>query len=450
MARRNLLSRRTFLRGAGVCIALPALQAMFPSVAVAEETTQPRFFGFFFPNGRAPGAWDPHPGPLNPAALPAGLVDLTGFPEEGIWPAVGDVHRDITAVYNIDHSAIATSIHAVSQSLVAHRWRVDDYTAGGASLDQVIADHIGADSPFRTLTMASTDATAVGQGHISWRAAGELETVYRSPRALFDTLFSSFGDVEEADRIREREASILDSVLEDANRLNARLGTADQQRLEQYLESVAELERRVAAHHRSCETPEEPEGAHDHHTKSRLYLDLAVAALACDLTRVATLQYSNSWDVTFQGYDLGEGDEALGELTDHEISHKLGNNGDRALDDLSIEDARRISNARVVTTCRFKARRFANLVAALKDTPTPTGTLYDETLALYFSEHEGDEHRRTNMAYLLAGGVGGFETGRAINARRARTGALHAGILKYFGLEFDTYGNPSAPPLADL
>ncbi|HET9959065.1 MAG TPA: hypothetical protein VFQ61_31455, partial [Polyangiaceae bacterium] len=174
--------------------------------------------------------------------------------------------------------------------------------------------------------------------------------------------------------------------------------------------------------------------------------------LACDLTRVVTLQYSDSWGVNYSDYMIGSGKEALGTWSDHFISHKLDDT-DRAtdLDGLDRTEAQRIADARVVLTSRFKVRRFAYLVNALKNVKTPTGTLLDETLAMYCSETgDGDSHSRKDMPILLAGHVGGFETGRSVAATGKPTGALHASIIKRFGFDVSNYGSPAGSPLPEL
>src|SRR5690606_32015788 len=157
------------------------------------------------------------------------------------------------------------------------------------------------------------------------------------------------------------------------------------------------------------------------------FIDLGVLAMACGLTRVVTMQYSDSWGVHYGGYNLGEGIEGLGDWSDHFISHKLGDT-DRAtdLDGLPSAEATRIANLRVETTGRFKARRFAYLVDKLKSYPTQNGTLLDDTLAMFMSENgDGDSHSRQNIPILLAGHVGGFKTGRSISVT-GNTGALHS------------------------
>jgi hypothetical protein len=224
-------------------------------------------------------------------------------------------------------------------------------------------------------------------------------------------------------------------------------------RVEQYLTSIAELQKQMqAAPSPGCQMPAAPTGKGDWHLKAKQFIDLAVVALSCDMSRVVTLQYSDSWGVNYNGYTLGTGKESLGTWSDHFISHKLGD-ADRAtdLDALDPAEAKRIADLRVVQTARFKVRRFAYLVNALKGVTTPTGTLLDETLAMYCSENgDGDSHSRDNMGVLLAGGVGGMQHARAVTGKGAPTGALHAAILNKFGMNVSTHGDPAAGPLAGL
>jgi len=337
------------------------------------------------------------------------------------------------------------------------------HNANGASpevppqptLDQYLAARIQGNTPFRSLTSSATRDTAITQGFLSFRENGQSEAVYREATDLFDTVFSSLDPAAVAanppEQIRSRQASILDFAKGDAERLAMRLGAADKQRVERYLQSVRELEQQVKANPPAiaCISPERPAVTRDMHTQTKLMLDLTIMAFQCDLTRVAVVQYSNSWDVNYGKYDLPDGCK---DWSDHFISHKLDDN-DRAtdLDGLGRDEAMRIANARVVQTSRFKARRFANVVNALKEAPGASGTLFDETLALYCSENgDGDSHSRKRVPYMLAGNGGGFKTGRAVDAGGKPTGALHASILNYFGQEVNEYGSPASGPIAGL
>lgn len=435
-------------------MALPFLEAMRLPRAQAQTAQAQRFFAFFYPNGTDPRKWNPAAGALTAASLPECLKDLNGFPAEGIWPAGDPILQDVTVVTGIDHSGVCTDIHMPSMSLSAHKGVANAYTPPQPTLDQYLAEHLKGDAAYRTLTLAATGSTDIGQGHISFRG-GLPETVERNPEKLFKTLFANRmpGGDAAAERLRKRQMSVLDAVNEDAKRLTARLGSGDRQTVDRYLQSVRELEQQVTVVSPStCAAPSQPTSGGNWHTQSKQFIDLAVLAMACDLTRVVTLQYSDSWGVNYTGYEIGTGREALGNWSDHFISHKLGDT-DRAtdLDSLDRAEAQRIADLRVVETSRFKVRRFAYLVNALKSVKTETGTLLDETLVLYTSENgDGDSHARKNMPVLIAGHAGGFETGRAVAANNMVTGALHASLIKRYGLDVSSYGNPAGTPIAGL
>ena len=455
------LSRRTFLRGAaGVAIALPMLEAMLPR-RVRAQTAPTRFVAFFYPCGTDPRKWIPKAGPLNATTVSECLQDLKGFGAEGIWPAEVDTLADISVVTGIDHSGVCVDIHMPSMSLSAYKGTANSYTPPQPTLDQYLADHLQGTAPYRNLALSATPSTDIGQGNISFRSGGQVASVTRSPRDLFNTLFgSAMGTVTSsspnAEAARRRQSSILDYVLEDAKRLRARLAPGDQQRIDQYLQAVSEVETQVAAPTMmtaGCTAPAQPASGGTWHTKSKAFIDLAVLALACDMTRVVTIQYSDSWGVNYTDYPMGSGSEAVKNWSDHFISHKLDDN-DRAtdLDGLPRADAQRIADARVVLTSRFKVRRFSYLVNQLKRTSNGLGgTLFDDTLAMYISENgDGDSHSRKNMPIMLAGHAGGFQTGRVVAATDKPTGALHASIIRRLGIDVASYGNPAGTPIAEL
>jgi hypothetical protein len=451
------LSRRTLLRGAGACLALPFLEAMRPRGARAQLAQAQRFFGFFYPNGTDPGKWDPPAGALSASSLPECLQDLSGFAAEGIWPAGDAILNDVTVVTGIDHSGVSTEIHVPSMAFSAHKGVANNFTPPEPTLDQYLADHLRGETPFRNLALSATTNNEIAQSTLSFKTGGTPESIVRNPRQLFDTLFGT-GTVGMSDdpatvAARARQQSVLDLVRGDAQRLDQRLGAADRQRLDHYLTSVSELETQInAMPSSSCTTPMEPATGGDWHSKSKAFIDLAVLAMACDLTRVVLLQYSDSWGVSYSDYSIGTGTEGLGTWSDHFISHKLDDT-DRAtdLDGLDRTEAMRIANVRVVNTSRFKVRRYAYLVNALKSVATANGTLLDECLVLYASENgDGDSHARTRMPTLIAGHAGGFTTGHSVAAANKTTGALHASIIQRFGMPIETYGTGGGTPIAEL
>jgi Protein of unknown function (DUF1552) len=454
------ISRRALLRGAGVALGLPFLEAMRTRSLRAQTLSPQRFLAFFCPCGTEPTRWEPKvTDAITQADLTECLVDMAGFEAEQEWPAVGPVFSDITWITNVNHEAICADIHNPSMALCAHNANgASPEVPPQATLDQYLAERIQDVTPFRSLTSSATGDTAITQGFLSFRGKGQSEAVYRDAKALFDAVFS--GRTLEGGMmagtpmvVNNRQTSILDYATSDATRLSQRLGAEDKQRVERYLASVRELEQQIqttsTTTSASCTMPQAPAATRDMHTNTKLMLDLTLMAFQCDLTRVAVVQYSNSWDVNYAKYELPEG---VGSWSDHFISHKLDDN-DRAtdLDGLAREEAMRIANARVVQTSRFKARRFANVVSALKAAPSASGSLFDETLALYCSENgDGDSHSRKRVPYMLAGKAGGFKPGRVVDAGGRPTGALHASILNYFGQEVDEYGAPASGPIPGL
>ncbi|HEX5100429.1 MAG TPA: hypothetical protein VFV94_13055, partial [Polyangiaceae bacterium] len=121
------LSRRTVLRGAGACMALPFLEIMRPARASAQAATAQRFFGFFYPCGTDPSKWDPAPGALTKDNLTECLVDMAGFAAEGIWPAGDAIVGDVTVVTGIDHSGVSTDIHIPSNAFNAFKPTANNY-----------------------------------------------------------------------------------------------------------------------------------------------------------------------------------------------------------------------------------------------------------------------------------------------------------------------------------
>ncbi|HVR21373.1 MAG TPA: DUF1552 domain-containing protein, partial [Polyangiaceae bacterium] len=226
-------------------MALPFLDAMTPSRAKAAAAPVQRFIAFFYPNGTDPSKWNPPAGALVGTSLPECLRDMNGFAAEGIWPAETAIFQDVTAVTGIDHQGVCAEIHNPSMALSAHKGP----NPPQPTLDQVLAEHLRGTTPYRNLALSSTSSTDITQGNISFKAGTQPETNVRNPKQLFDTLFGSGmvggGDAAAAERARLRQQSVLDVVKADATRLNARLGTQDKQRIDQYFTAISEVERQI-------------------------------------------------------------------------------------------------------------------------------------------------------------------------------------------------------------
>jgi Protein of unknown function (DUF1552) len=451
------LPRRTFLRGAGVCLGVPFLEAMQPWRANAQAVRSKHFIGMFYPMGLHRSVWMPKDGVMSAANTSACLMDFGGFAKEGIWPAAGSVYNDVAAISGIDHSQVAIDIHEPSQSLSAHKG-VGSATSvpGAATLDQVLADRIGGDTPYRSISLAGVDWDDITQAYVSFRNGGQPSFTYRDPLQFFQQVFSAVGGGAGAAALAAaRQASILDYVRDEANLLNQRVGAEDKRRVDRYLTAVSELEKQLNAlpTGAACIAPATPPATsqNDFHIKSKLFLEMGVLAMTCGLTRVVTMQYADCWSVNYSDYNLGEGIYGASYYSDHHLSHKLGADAPQAdLAAYTSEQQREIAQRRVNATGRFKARRFAFLVELLKSYPSEGGTLLDDSMAMFFAENaDGASHSRQNMNYLLAGHVGGFKTGRALSVS-GNTGALHASILGYYGIDVSNYGNPMGNRIAGL
>jgi Protein of unknown function (DUF1552) len=175
------VSRRLLLKGAGVALGLPFLDAMHIGPARAQAAAAQRFLAFFCPCGTEPGRWEPQATEaMTESSLTECLVDMKGFEAEQEWPASGPVFSDITWITNVNHEAICRDIHNPAMALCAHN-------ANGKSpevppeptLDQYLAARFQANTPFRSLTSSATRDTAITQGFLSFRENGQSEAVYR-------------------------------------------------------------------------------------------------------------------------------------------------------------------------------------------------------------------------------------------------------------------------------
>jgi hypothetical protein len=448
-ARQIRLPRRTILRGAGVALALPFLEAMRPSHASAQAVDRKKFFGFFIPNGTDPPQWNPPVGPLNESTLSPAMQDMKGFAEELIWPAGNAYYNDITSVIHVNHDLVCSYIHSPAMGLSAN---TDNGTwlPSGPTFDQDLADQIAGDAPYRNLLFSNTNDTAAEQGFISFRGKDQPEDAMRSPQQIFDTLFSGFqAPTEDLEAIRARKQSVLDWIKDDAARLSLRLGAADKARIDQHLTAVSELEKQIAVTGGTCTPPTSAPAGGGQHEDAKAMIDLGIMALSCDLTNVLVMQYSNSWGLDFPEYGLSDG---VADWSDHFLSHKLGDR-DRAtdLDGLPESEAIVIANARVLACAKWKVRRIGYIMDQLKAVTTPSGDMLDETMFLFTSENgDGDSHSRYDMPFLVATRLGGFQTGRVVDGQGVATGAFYASLFGYFGIPTATYGNPAAGPLAGL
>lgn len=388
------IARRTLLRGLGaagvaVRIALPPLEAMFNSngTAYAAEKGKPvpkRFVFWFNGNGIPEKYWVPREtGP--DYSLPSCLQPLAPY------------RKDIHVVTGLDSAAARLpgpgNSHYPSMSAVVSCKTYTGRGAGGPSIDQVIAQRIGGDTRFRSLQIGVCQESFGEsiQRNLSWADRDRPLPPEMIPHRLFDRLFGT------KDRAWvTRQKSILDAVQEQTQTLQSQLGASDKRKLDEYLQSVRELESSIATlppeYQQHVERPTEAIDLRDYPRIAKLQSDLLVHALASQQTHIASYMLTKCQGLTRFPW-LGHTAQRH-----HEYTH-----GD-------VETPRGMRTLRDIV--RWHAEEFAYLVGRLKSTPEGAGNLLDNTALIMVHEHaEANAHKNNNLGLLLAGHAGGWKTG---------------------------------------
>ena len=320
------LARRTFLRGAGVTLALPLLDSMIPAQTPLRKTAarpKTRFTGIFVPHGAAPGWWVPEAGgPGEPKSQPGDkdfkysmiLQPLEPFRRQtvilsGLWSKSAEPPPGQTGA---DHWVAAAFLCADKPKKTTG---ADIYD--GTTIDQIIARKIGQETLLPSLQLALEDPGAnssnCGEGYsctysntISWATPTQPLPMELDPQVAFEHLFGSGGTPSERAARRDQDRSILDSVTEKLSRFKQGLGAGDRARLDEYETDIRELERRLdvarkAVGQVSTDGVVVPAGvpeSFDEHVK--LHFDLQTLAFQADITRVSTVLYAR--DLTARSY----------------------------------------------------------------------------------------------------------------------------------------------------
>jgi hypothetical protein len=430
------LSRRTILRGAGgAAIALPWLEAMRPRRAHAAAAPVRRFIVMFSPNGTIPSAWTPVPGSgetdftLSPILAPlethkADLVVISGLDQKG---AGGDGHQNGIGGMLTGQPLNAGPFAGVGAPPAG--WPM------GASIDQRIAEGLAVPTKLRSLELGVQVGGADNWGRMIYRAANQPLPPDDDPASVYGRVFADLHtDPAVLARLRRRRKSILDGVGAQFSRTSTRLGSADRQRLDAHLTAVREIETRLTTdlvvNNPSCHdptiTPVSAAANDAFPATGALQMDLMTMALACDITRVASLQWSRSVAQTrFSWLGITEGH--------HDLSH-------RSDTDLSAVD-------KLTRINTWYAQQLAGLISRLKTTPDGAGsTLFDNTLVLWCNElAKGNTHGRMGAPYVLAGGTGaGVRTGRFLryDGQGLPHNNLLLSILNAMGVPDRSFGKP--------
>ncbi len=390
------ISRRTALRGLGTAVALPLLDAMVPSLASAgdgPQTAPVRMAFVYVPNGQHMPDWTPTevgadfelPYILEPLkAVKGQTLVLSGLAQDH-----GRPHGDGAG----DHARALSSFLTGQQAKKTHGADI----RVGVSVDQVAARKIGQRTKFPSLEIGCDRGAQAGNcdsgyscsysTNISWRTDTTPQAKEIDPKLVFERLFSVGGAAEERTKREKYRKSVLDFVLEDAHDLRGRLGGKDQRKLDEYLTSVRELEKRILAAGRETAQPLPdypiPAGIpSDFPEHVRLMYDLAALAFQGDLTRVLTFVVAN--EGSNRAYPFIEVPDGH-----HDLSHHGG-------------DAEKQKKIREIN--RFHVTQLARFLEKLQGIAEGERSLLDNSMILYGSGiGDGNAHNHDNLPILLAG-----------------------------------------------
>ena len=430
------LPRRTFLRGMGVTLALPLLDAMVPaSTALAKTAAKPvRRLGFVYvPNDAVMKDWQPE-GEGKLTQLSPTLMPLQPFQDQVIVP-IGLSQKQAEALGdgNGEHSRAGT----VWLSGVHPKETEGADVRNGTTADQIAAQHIGGDTPLTSLELAMEQTYLIGNcdngyscvytNSISWRTPTTPNPHETNPRIVFQRMFGDGATPEERLAQMREDRSILDWVTSDVASLKNKLGAADQSSVNEYLESVRALERRLqVAESKHGETlldlPERPVGApesYDEHAK--LMFDLVALAFRADITRVFVFTLGK--EQTNRAYpELGVN------AAHHSVSHHQH-------DDLKFEQGHKVNQYHISLT--------AHLLDALKSTPDGDGNLLDHSLVLHGGGiSDANEHSHIDLPLVMVGGAGGVKGGRILrHSIDTPMNNLLLAMLERVGVNTDRFGD---------
>lgn len=414
------LPRRSLLRGLGIgLVAAPFLNLLSAPRSRAEGAAARRLIVFFSPNGTVPKHW-----------APSGSETDFSFPAGSILEPLTPVQDKLIVVEGLDFFGADNHEGGMMAMLTASGGLADE--SGGASLDQFVAGKIGQDSRFASLEFGvQTSAWGAGvQTRMSYSAPGAWVSPDDDPAHVYSRLFGDFmGGDQAATALRTRRQRVVDLLVDDATALRARLGGEERPKLDAHLEALAKLEKGLMGGV-GCAPPDAPPALNIGDNASfpaitTMQIDMMVTALACDMTRVASLQCSHTVSPTVPSWlDISDGH--------HSLSH--------------IDDSNVAGVAQFVQAERWFAEQFAYLVQRLADTPEAdgTGTMLDNSLVVWAKEM-GDSRQHTcqGVPFVLAGGAGGrFKTGRYLKFQGESHGKLLVSLCQAMGLDTKTFGNP--------
>jgi hypothetical protein len=436
---RKSLSRRALLRGVGAAISLPLLDAMIPAATAHAKPPAKqvkRLSYVFMPMGCDHSRWTPKGDTLDELPM--------------ILESLAPVRSQVNIISNLELANAYPGSHATSNAAFlscarAKHTESTDYRLG-TTADQIAAQHIGQATKLPSLELSMDLMKVAGQcdngyacvyqNNLSWSSPTTPLPSEAHPRLVFESMFGEGGSVQERQMVLRKQASLLDSMAAEIGRLKRDVGESDRRKIDQYLESVREVERRIKkadaeANKAELKDLERPLGVPasyaDH---ARLMFDLQVLAMQGDITRVMTFQLAR--ETSNRSYpELGVPD------SHHPLSHH-GN------------DPEKITKMAKIN--QFHVSLFAYFLKKLQETPEGDGTLLDNTLCLYGSGMGNpNKHDHTNLPTIVAGGSAvGMKGGRHIRYQEVTPLAnIHLALLDKVGVDLERFADSTgmAPEL---
>jgi hypothetical protein len=430
MSRQNRISRRTVLRGAGVTMALPWLESLPVFGETAAAPVFPKRFGvLFMGTGINEDHWSAEGNgddmklgktlqPLEPLKKKINVIDglfVPALTNQGIHPA--------------QTGSLLSGAH-ISKGAIIH---------SGISVDQMIASKVGDDTPQQSIVLAceqpmtgyhETNFSMAYSSHISWQTPESPVPNEVYPSLAWDNLFENRGSA--------RNLSILDRVKDRAESLSKKVSSSDKYKLDEYLTSVREVEKRVDGMRKSKDKADEaakgknrpaitmdrpanglPEDFREH---TKLMCDIVAIAFQTDKTRVASLILARDLSALYYPFlEVKEGH--------HAASH----------DNLSAGYER---------IARFHLSQMAYLATKLDAMPEGEGTVLDNSCIMFLSNMwAGRKHDNKRLPLVLAGGLGGtLETGRTLNylnetEDKRKMCSLYLSLMDRMGIKLDKFGD---------
>jgi hypothetical protein len=408
MSDRILLSRRTLLATLGASAASPLVMR---GRAQANLASPKRFIVIHVPEGMWAGAPRPQPGattlgpilsPLDKHMSRVCVLDNLAIPSSPNGPGGDGHHRQVPHML--------TGIEMFNQS-----------TAGGPSVDQVIAKAISSGRPFRSLQFAVRIIYGDTNARCIWDENRVSLPAMQDPFAAFSRVFK--GEVTGAAPPPDFRKSILDHARGELKSIAPKLSATDRHRLESYEASIRSIENRLATvAPPTCGKPTlgdafDVRAEPNYPRTGRLQTDIMIAAMQCDLTRVASFQWGNSNDQCTYSF-LGINTKG------HDLSHNSG------------------SGANKVKVYNWYAQQMAYLMDQLAARPEGNGTMLDNTAILWVSEFgDSNSHANRNLMWVLMGNVGGqLKTGKVLPCNNRSVNDVHTALCNAYGIPMAKFG----------